>query len=30
MPWLGEELDAEQQAGATGFAPRTIKDQIEE
>jgi len=30
MAWLGEELDAEQQAGATGFAPRTIKDQIEE
>jgi hypothetical protein len=30
MAWLGEELDAEQQAAATGFAPRTIKDQIEE
>jgi transposase len=30
MAWLGEELDARQQAGATGFAPRTIKDQIEE
>jgi len=30
MAWLGEELDAEQQAGTTGFAPRTIKDQIEE
>jgi hypothetical protein len=30
MAWLGEELNAEQQAGATGFAPRTIKDQIEE
>ncbi len=30
MAWLGEELDAEQQAAATGFAPHTIKDQIEE
>jgi DDE family transposase len=31
MAWLGEELDADQQAGATGsFAPRTIKDLIEE
>jgi Transposase DDE domain len=30
MAWLGEELDADQQAGATGFTPRTIKDQIEE
>lgn len=30
MAWLGEELNAEQQAGATGFAPRTTKDQIEE
>jgi len=30
MAWLGEELDAAQQAGATGFTPRTIKDQIEE
>ena len=30
MAWLGEELDAGQQAGATGFTPRTIKDQIEE
>jgi transposase len=31
MAWLGEELDVDQQAGATGsFAPRTIKDLIEE
>src|SRR5215475_14310130 len=30
MAWLGEELDAEQQTAATGFALRTIKDQIEE
>jgi Transposase DDE domain len=30
MAWLGEELSAEQQAGATPFAPRTVKDQIEE
>jgi hypothetical protein len=30
MAWLGEELDAGQQAGATGFVPRTIKDVIEE
>jgi hypothetical protein len=30
MAWLGEELDADQQAGAIGFTPRTIKDQIEE
>lgn len=30
MAWLGEELDAEQQAAATGIAPRTIKDLIEE
>jgi hypothetical protein len=29
MAWLGEELDADQQAGATGIAPRTIKDLIE-
>jgi len=28
--WLGEELDADQQAGSTGFVPRTIKDRIEE
>src|SRR3712207_9175042 len=30
MAWLGEELPADQQAGATPFAPRTIKDLIEE
>jgi Transposase DDE domain len=30
MAWLGEELDADHQAGATGIAPRTIKDLIEE
>jgi hypothetical protein len=30
MAWLGEELDADQQAAATGFVPRTIKDLIEE
>ena len=30
MAWLGEELDADQQAGSTGFVPRTIKDRIEE
>ena len=30
MAWLGEELDADQQAGATGIVPRTIKDLIEE
>jgi hypothetical protein len=30
MAWLGEELPADQQAGATAFAPRTIKDVIEE
>jgi Transposase DDE domain len=30
MAWLGEELPAEQQAGATPFAPRTVKDVIEE
>jgi hypothetical protein len=30
MAWLGEELPAEQQAGATPFAPRTVKDLIEE
>jgi hypothetical protein len=30
MAWLGEELDADQQAAATGIAPRTIKDLIEE
>jgi hypothetical protein len=30
MAWLGEELPAEQQEGATPFAPRTTKDLIEE
>src|SRR4030095_701384 len=30
MAWLGEELPAEQQKGATPFAPRTTKDLIEE
>ena len=30
MAWLGEELPSEQQAGATPFAPRTVKDLIEE
>jgi hypothetical protein len=30
MAWLGEELPADQQGGATPFAPRTVKDQIEE
>jgi len=30
MAWLGEELPPEQQAGATAFAPRTVKDLIEE
>src|SRR3712207_4782595 len=30
MAWLGEELPAEQQTGATPFAPRMVKDQIEE
>jgi hypothetical protein len=30
MAWLGEELPADQQAGATGFAPRCVKDRIEE
>jgi Transposase DDE domain len=30
MAWLGEELPSEQQANATPFAPRTIKDLIEE
>jgi hypothetical protein len=30
MAWLGEELEADQQAGATAFAPRTVKDLIEE
>lgn len=30
MAWLGEELPPDQQAGATPFAPRTVKDLIEE
>jgi hypothetical protein len=30
MAWLGEELPAEEQDGATPFAPRTHKDRIEE
>jgi transposase len=30
MAWLGEELPAEQQGGATPFALRTVKDLIEE
>jgi len=30
MAWLGEELSADQQAGATPFAPRTVKDLVEE
>lgn len=30
MAWLGEELPAEQQTGATPFAARTVKDLIEE
>src|SRR4029078_5178054 len=30
MAWLGEELPADQQAGAKPFAPRTVKDLIEE
>jgi hypothetical protein len=30
MAWLGEELPPEQQAGATPFAPRTVKDLVEE
>ena len=30
MAWLGEELAADQQAGATGFVRRCIKDRIEE
>ena len=30
MAWLGEELPPEQQAGATPFAARTVKDLIEE
>jgi transposase len=30
MAWLGEELDEADQADATPFAPRTVKDEIEE
>jgi transposase len=30
MAWLGEELTHEEQSGATPFAPRTVKDLIEE
>ena len=30
MAWLGEELPTDQQAGATPFVPRTVKDLIEE
>src|SRR3982751_3001237 len=30
MAWLGEELPADQQGGATPFAPRAVKDLIEE
>jgi Transposase DDE domain len=30
MAWLGEELPAGEQGGATPFAPRTVKDLIEE
>jgi hypothetical protein len=30
MGWLGEELPQDQQAGKTPFAPRCIKDRIEE
>jgi len=30
MAWLGEELPDDQQAGQTPFAPRCIKDRIEE
>jgi Transposase DDE domain len=30
MAWLGEELPADEQGGATPFAPRTVKDLIEE
>jgi len=30
MAWLGEELGADQQAGATTFSPRCVKDLIEE
>ena len=30
MAWLGEELSADQQAGATPFSPRCTKDLVEE
>jgi Transposase DDE domain len=30
MAWLGEELPSDQQQGATPFAPRTVKDLVEE
>jgi hypothetical protein len=30
MAWLGEELPEDQQAGRTPFAPRCIKDRVEE
>jgi len=30
MAWLGEELPEAEQAGATPFAPRCVKDEIEE
>ena len=30
MAWLGEALEAEEQADATPFAPRCVKDRIEE
>jgi hypothetical protein len=30
MAWLGEELSVERQEHATPFAPRTVKDEIEE
>jgi transposase len=30
MAWLGEELPEDQQVGKTPFAPRCIKDQVEE
>ena len=30
MAWLGEELPADRQGHTTPFAPRTVKDEIEE
>jgi len=30
MAWLGEELAEDQQDGATPFAPRCVKDVLEE